>query len=381
MSGNSDTLVARIALSMLQGMEVSIAERLLNEFGTPLEILRASESELKVLSWLPRSMVSAQTRYQAIEKAKREVEFLDNSKVSMLWYSDERYPRRLLRAERAPVLIYTLGELDLNTTRTIGIVGTRHATAYGNSFTERLIKDLSSKVDNIVTVSGLAYGIDIAAHRASLEAGVPTIGIIAHGFTKMYPAAHRDTAARMVKNGGMMISDYEHDATVNGYNFLSRNRLVAALSDALVVVESAQQGGALSTARHSMKCGVPVFAVPGRVTDNYSVGCNKLLATGAARCLTDAEDIINFMQWPVKESHETPGSPAPLTDLSKDEKILLNKILTVNGCDNDMLVATVDMPVSRVMSMMIGLEMKGYVSIAPGNRYQVLRTIDPSQLL
>lgn len=380
---SSTEIIARIAMSLLPGIDVTVATRLLEAFGTASGVIEATETELKTLDWVPRGIVSSQERYQARQKALVEADFIEKSRVKALWFQDVAYSQRLLRAQRAPVMIYTLGDLDLNNGRTVGIVGTRHATGYGTSFTEQLVKDLAESVDNIVTISGLAYGIDIAAHRASLKCNIPTIGIVAHGLTKLYPAAHRDTAARMIRSGGMVLSDYPHDAAVSGYNFLARNRLVAALSDVLVVAESGAQGGALSTARHALKAQVPVFALPGRVTDNYSIGCNRLIADGTARCLTGARDIIDFMRWPVKAAAGIVNEPSVsiIDELNNDERQVLHKIITANGCDSDMLVALTGMTASRIMTLMIGLEMKGIVTMVPGNRYQVLQTIDVSQLL
>lgn len=367
-------------MSMLPGMTTAVAERLLSALGTPEAVFDATEAELKAITPLPRGLASAQTRYTAMERAAGEVEFVSRKNIGTKWYRDAGYPERMLRAERAPVIIYTAGDTDLTGTRTVGIVGTRHATAYGTTFTDRLVADLAERVPDIVIVSGLAYGIDVAAHNASLRAHVPTVAVVGHGLDRIYPAAHRDTAGRMVRDGGMIVSDYPHNSMINAYNFLERNRLVAALCDALVVVESGEQGGAIATARLAAKCGVPVFALPGRVTDSYSEGCNQLLTKGIARCLRHADDLIGAMQWPVKAS--SADKPADVTaSLTADERLLLHHILLTQGCDNDTLSAVTDMPASKVMTLMIGLEMRGIVTTAPGNRYEVIQTIDPSALL
>lgn len=383
MTDDHDTLLSRIALSMLPGMNVSLASRLIELLGSPSGVLQATESELKGIPSIPKGIISTQLRYQAMESSRQEVDFLKAKGVKAHWYQDRNYPERLLKAERAPVIVYTLGDTDLNNLHMVGIVGTRHSTVYGNSFTERLVADLAEKAVDVATVSGLAYGIDVAAHRASLANGIPTVAIVGHGMTTLYPAAHRETAGRMVRNGGMILTDYRHDASISGYNFLSRNRLIAALSDALIVVESGEHGGALATARLAVKCGTPVFAVPGRVSDNYSVGCNNLIANGIARCITSCDDLIKAMKWPVKETvaDKTEAQADITSSLSREERLLLHHIMTARECDNDMLVAVTDMPASKVMTIMIGLEMKGIVAMEPGNRYRVIQTIDPARLL
>ena len=381
MTPGDDSLTARIALSMLSGMDTALADRLTTALGSPEAVMTAPELELKALGDVPKAVVPIQKRYQATERARREVEFLKSTNIRPVWYRDKHYPTRLLNATRPPVMIYTLGDVDLNSSVTIGIVGTRHATAYGNTVTEQIVNDLASRIDNIVTVSGLAYGIDVAAHRASLAAGIPTVGVLGHGLNRIYPAVHRDTAGRMVRQGGMLLSDYDHEANVNGYNFLARNRLIAALSDVLVVVESGDQGGALATARLAAKCGSRVAAVPGRITDVYSVGCNQLIATGQATAITSADDIITLMGWQCKENKPTAETKPATPDLTPDERALLHLIMTVPGCDNDMLASTSGMSAARIMTVMIGLEMKNVVTLQPGNRYEVIQTIDPASLL
>ena len=368
---------------MLPGMDVRLADKLLSVFDSPLDVLQATEAEIKGATTVPRSLVSVQTRYSALENARSEVEFIIEKNITPRWYRDPDYPERLLRAEKAPVMTYTVGSTDLNSSRLVGIVGTRHATAYGNSFTERFVADLAERVDDIATVSGLAYGIDVAAHKASIAEGIPTVAIVGHGLNRIYPAVHRDVAGRMVRNGGMILTDYRHDAAISPYNFLARNRLVAALCDALVVVESGEQGGALATARLAAKCGTPVFALPGRVTDNYSIGCNKLLTNGIARCIQSADDLIKALGWPLKPSATNQAeSRADITStLTDDERTLLHHIMLTRGCDNDTLSAVTGMPASKIMTIMIGLEMRGIVAMEPGNRNQVIQTIHPASLL
>lgn len=381
---STDLLTLRIALSSFQGIDCNVLDTMMQAMGSEADIMQATESELKAITGTPRSILSAQARHQALESARAEVRFITDNKIVPRWYRDNDYPTRLLKARHAPPMVYTLGHTDLNSLRFVGIVGTRHATAYGTGITSSIVRELALKVSDIAIVSGLAYGIDIAAHRAALDADIPTIGILGHGLSRMYPSAHRDTARRMVQSHGMLLTDYRHDSPVSSYNFLARNRLVAALSDILIVVESAARGGALSTARLAANCGTTVAAVPGRVSDNYSAGCNDLITTGNARCIRCADDIISLMSWPTLTSHDsadTDTAQCPTSQLTADERAILYHLLTAPGCDNDTLVNLTGLSASHTMTLLIGLEMQGIIALEPGNRYQVTKTIDPNSLL
>lgn len=378
MAATHEHIIERLALSMLPGMDTQVCDRILEAYPSPVDFLEGTQSELKARGCFPKGMLDSQVRHQAVERAKREIEFLEKTSIRVLWYQDRDYPRNILKASRAPIVIYTIGDTDLNNSRIVGIVGTRHATAYGNNFTEKLVKEIKETIENPVIISGLAYGIDIAAHRAALKNDIPTLGIVGHGLDKIYPAVHRDTAARMVRRGGMILSDYPHDAPVNKYNFLARNRLIAALSDALVVVESGERGGALATARLAVKSGTPVFALPGRITDTYSLGCNGLISDGIARPISCAENIVKQLGWPVMDRRFSRIDP--LDNLTTQEKAMLLSIMTIPQCDNDTLVATHGLTAATVMTLMIGLEMRGIVTAIPGNCYEINIAVDPETL-
>lgn len=379
MTGAENDLAEHIALSLLPGMETGVCDRILDVYPDISDFLDSTETELKAHGCFPKGILDIQVRHEAKERAKREIEFLEKTSIQPLWYKDHDYPRNLLKATRAPVIVYTIGNTDLNNSRMIGIVGTRHATAYGNNFTEKLVEELKETVENTVIVSGLAYGIDIASHRAALKNDVPTLGIVGHGLDKIYPAVHRDTAARMVRRGGMILSDYPHESAINKYNFLARNRLIAAMSDALVVVESGERGGALATARLAAKAGTPVFALPGRITDTYSIGCNGLIAAGIARPINCADEIVKLLGWPVIDRNHSRIDP--LDNLTDQERAILLSIMTIPQCDNDTLATTHSISPSAVMALMTGLEMRGIVTGIPGNRYEINLAIDPESLV
>lgn len=235
-------------------------------------------------------------RGKALEKAQHEMEFATAKGIRILAAGDDDYPLRLSACAEAPGLLYYRGNADLNASCIIAVVGTRRATDYGRMVVQRILGEMAERIPQLLVVSGLAYGIDIAAHRAALTHNLPTVGVVAHGLDTMYPAAHRNDAATMTQQGGV-ITEYVSGTRPFAMNFLRRNRIIAALADATLVVESAAHGGALATARLADSYGRTVMAIPGRVTDRMSEGCNRLIFRRMAAAVSSADDIINIMEW------------------------------------------------------------------------------------
>lgn len=310
-------------------------------------------------------------RRKAIDDATTEQQFVTSNSISTIYFTDDNYPQRLLECVDAPLMIYAIGDCNLNDARFISIVGTRHATIYGESFVDNLIADLASKIDGkLIIISGLAYGIDIAAHRAALKHGIPTIAVLAHGLNTMYPASHRSTAVEIAKTGGMLITEYRSVDQIHKGNFLARNRIVAGLCDCLIVAESAKRGGALVTARLASGYNREVMALPGRTSDKYSEGCNALIASNIAALVTSADDVISIMNWPTKM---TEGSQKELfVNLSPEEEAIL-EIMTMKGdvTIND-LTSRIDMPVHRLMGLLIDMEFRSLIANIPGGLYRKL---------
>ena len=299
-------LTYRIAFASLQGMGVDLARKLLDVVGSERQFFDMSEKALRELTRGRSKIYRDDYRAGCLERAVREESFVSEHGIAATYFTDASYPHRLLEAPDAPAMIYTLGKCDLESAHVISVVGTRHATQYGVRFCESLIGDLAQRVQDLVVVSGLAYGIDIAAHRAALKHGVPTVAVLPRGLNRIYPAMHRNDAVAIAKQGGMLLTDYTSQDEVQKSNFLARNRIVAALSDCTVVVESAGAGGALVTASLAMSYSRDVMAVPGRCGDEFSAGCNKLIATNKAALITGADDLMASMRW---ESTCAPSSP------------------------------------------------------------------------
>lgn len=366
----NDLLTLRIAFSSLRGMTVALGRELLRLCGGEEQFFKMSETELRNLTHSSAQIYSAAYRQEALTKAEAEALYVRAHSVGTLYFTDDAYPQRLLECDDAPLLLYSSGQADLNRCQTIGIVGTRHATPYGNDFTRRLVLDLAKKLDNPVIISGLAYGIDIAAHRAALEVGIPTVAVMATGISSIYPAEHRASAVEIVRSGGMLLTEYKHQAKVYRANFLERNRIVAGMSDCLIVSESAFKGGALVTARLASEYNRDVFALPGRIGDVYSAGCNRIIAAGMARLLTSADELIAAMGWSAKAPAETPAQMSLPMPLNPDEEKIVKYLETTDDASLAQLTSATGFPIARLMSMLIDMEFRGLLLSLPGAKYR-----------
>ncbi len=369
MISDDEKLIRRVALASLRSITPRLAGEILSRTGGEEQFFSLTASQLSAIVGFNNRLFADGIRRKAIAEAEREADFIARNRIRPLYYTDPGYPQRLLQCDDAPLMIYTLGDCDLNSSHFIGIVGTRHATPYGNAFVAELVEGLASRMaEPPVIVSGLAYGIDIASHKAALTAGLPTIGVLAHGLNTLYPATHRDTAARMVRSGGMLLSDYRSIDAIHRGNFLARNRLVAGLCDCLVVAESDTKGGAMVTARLASAYSRDVFALPGRINDRFSRGCNRLISDCVAQLVTGPDDIIETMRWPVREPEGTQQELFPT--LTPDEQAVTD-LLTLKGeaTLNDIAVA-VDIPVPRLMGLLIDMEFRNLLLSVPGGRYR-----------
>lgn len=365
-----DSLTYRIAFSSLRSLTPPLAATILERVGSEENFFAFTESQLSAVMGFSNRLFSSSVRGEALDKARDEVEFICSNSISAIYFQSDQYPKRLLECDDAPLMLYGLGDCDLNHSRFISIVGTRHATAYGVDFVERFVSDIASFFpEKPVIVSGLAYGIDIAAHKAALRYGLPTVAVLAHGLNTIYPSQHRSVAVEMVRNQGMLLTDYRSSTPVHKGNFLARNRIVAGLSDALVVVESASKGGALVTARLASGYNRDVFALPGRISDRYSAGCNSLIANHMAALVTSASDFCSQMRWPVAGTDD--DVPSLFPELTPEEESVI-AVLTARGeATLPELSSRIDMPVARLMSMLIDMEFRALIISIPGGRYRL----------
>lgn len=359
----------RLAFSMLRGVNPVAGASILQRVHSEEDFFTLTKSQLQNVTETRSPLFDEAYRSSLLKAAEREIIFNDDNHIREIYFADDDYPKLLQQCCDAPMMLYCIGKCDFNTSHLISIVGTRHSTAYGVNFVNRLVGDLADKVENIVIVSGLAYGIDIAAHRAALSAGVPTIAVVAHGLNTIYPASHRNDAAQIARSGGMIMTEYTHDSTIHKGNFLARNRIVAGISECLVVAESAKKGGALVTARIAAEYSRDVFALPGRTSDLYSQGCNSLISRNIAHLVTDADDIIKIMGWETKPDDGKQNTLFP--ELSEDETRIVEYLQQKGDARLNNIAVDTGMPISKLMSLMVNLEFKGVIITFPGGSYRM----------
>lgn len=362
---SSDELLHTIALSLLPGVGHITARKILQTSGTASEFFRelkkGSFKEFKQ-RWLSNSSV-----LETYLRAERELESIQKHQINCLTLNDPEYPRRLNACDDGPVVLYTRGEMDLNAPRYVALVGTRKATPYGIRATEELIKQL--ELHQCTLISGLAYGIDTAAHRGARDAGIQNIAALAHGLDRVYPNSNKNLARAMESFGGL-VSDFPTGTKPDRVNFPIRNRIIAGLADAVVVVEAASSGGALITADIATSYHRDVFAVPGRVTDDYSNGCNLLIRNNRAAILTAAKDLSWHLGWKSSTKQAVPVQTKIQIDLTDKEELLL-KLVRQGVQELDQILRNTDMPINHVTASLLSLEFKGMIKALPGKTWQM----------
>jgi DNA processing protein len=359
----------QIALTFLKNIGPAYARSLMSYFGDAEAVFKAPTGKILKVPGIGEKTVSALNFNEALQKAEDELRFIERNSIDVIFFTDARYPKRLKNCVDAPVLLYSKGNADLNNKRIVSIVGTRNATEYGKDLCRQLIEDL--KQYDVLVLSGLALGIDVAAHKECLKHNIPTIGVVGHGLDRLYPAANRGTAEKMQQNGGLL-SEYPSGTIPDRENFPQRNRIVAGMADATVVIEAGIKGGALITAEIANSYNRDVFAFPGRVDDVYSEGCNFLIRHNKAALLTCPADLAYSMGWErSQESKPVEQFMLPF-DLSADEQIIFNFIQqhkTPVAIDD--LSLKINMPMSQIAMGLLNMEMQGYIRSLPGKTYKV----------
>lgn len=306
--------------------------------------------------------------------AEKELEWCVSKRIRFLYPSHPDYPQRLLNCVDAPVGLFSMGNANLNSEHIISIVGTRQSTAYGHDMIHNIIQDLKRKVPDTLVVSGLAYGIDVCAHKEALSAKLPTVGVLAHGLDTMYPASHRNIAAAMLGQGGLL-TEYPSHTRGDRQNFLRRNRIVAGMSDCTIVAESMSHGGSLVTARIANEYSREVFAIPGRICDKASEGCNGLIRSNKASILTSADDIIETLGWTTQQMRAdamTQGiQPSLFPSLTGEQQTIVNA-LRDGDLQLNMLAIKTGMPIGRLSALLFEMEMKGMLKAYAGGTYHLM---------
>ncbi len=354
---------------MLPGIGGVLARNLVAYVGNVEDVFKTSLHSLQKIPGIGEYNARRIKNANVLDRAEKEIEFLEKNNIKARFYTDADFPRRLKTCIDAPTIIYTKGNMKLDEQRVISIVGTRNATDYGKTVVDDLLKSFSGRNYEILVVSGLAYGIDICAHRIALKYNIPTVGVVAHGLDKLYPALHRKTAESMMELGGLL-SDFPSETKIDPQNFIKRNRIIAGLADATIVVESALKGGALITADIASSYNRDVFAFPGRAGDTYSKGCNQLIRNSGANLIEEIDDLEYFMGWEKQEKQQSVQSSL-FVELSPDEQQIVDLLKENGELFIDQIASEVQLPVSRISTVLINLEFKNVVNALPGKMYKL----------
>ncbi len=369
LSLDSPLWVYRLALVSLPNIGPVTVRHLL-QFFQPEDLLTLPLETLQAIEGINQSKALSivQHRNQALEKAHRIWEQVQKMEdVSLVWCGDDNYPQRLSQCYDAPVLLFQKGKLSLNIPRSIGVIGTRRPTQGGLRFCQDLIADLSRAP--VLVVSGLAFGIDACAHQAALDNGLPTLGVLAHGVTSIYPSAHTKLAYNILESGAWL-TEFFPGTPAEAHNFPMRNRIVAGMSDVLLVIESDAKGGSMITAQLAESYGREIFAVPGHPKDTLSKGCNLLIKEHRARIVECAQDVLEYMQWADK-SDGFVNQLQLFDQLSSEEALVVEALQTEDSQSVDDLLRNTGLSRNQLMNLLLEMEIKSLLFTVPGQRYSL----------
>lgn len=369
-------LLYKIGITCIKGIGPMLAKNLIAYTGSPENIFKEKRGVLERIPGIGTVLAEeiVKQRDEALKRASQELEFIDRQGIRTCYFTDKDYPYRLKECADAPLVLFGKGMPDLNAARFIAVVGTRKATDEGRENCRRLIEGIARALPGAVIVSGLAYGIDVCAHKAALEFGLPTVAVLAHGLDMIYPALHRSVAGNILAHGGGLLTEYMSATRPDKPNFVQRNRIVAGMCDTLVVVESARKGGALITAHLACDYNRDVFAFPGRVTDETSAGCHELIKRNLAALIESADDLLDAMNWLPKDKNaaEHPLQQTLFDACPEEEDDFLRMLRThPDGLSANELVALTMQPFSQVSSRLLEMELNGLVKRMPGNVYKM----------
>lgn len=362
-------LLYRMALTQIPNVGAVTAKTLIGYCGSAEAVFKSSKKHLLKIPNIGEITAETILKCEVIGKAEKEMLFAEKNDVQLLSYTDTEYPERLKNRHDAPVILYYKGNADLNHGRIISIVGTRQPTPYGLKMCDKIIEELKNY--NVTVVSGLAFGIDIAAHRKCLEVNIPTIAVMGTGLQRIYPSEHRDTAHKMLDNGGLL-TEYFSAQSADREHFPMRNRIIAGMCDAVAVVETAAKGGSMITATQALNLGKETFAVPGRTGDKYSEGCNLLIKKHRVHVLESVEDIAGVLRWEYLDAVKA-VQPQLFPILSDSETLVYE---TVKQFETGALIDTINYVTQKghgeIAGLLLSLEFKGLIKVLPGKKFIVV---------
>jgi len=357
-----------LALQKVEGVGDIVAKKLIVHCGTAENVFKSKASQLKSIDGIGNAVLQKLKDKTVFEKAAAELDFIQKNNIDWCAFQDSDYPERLKHCIDSPVLLFTSGNINIQKKRIISIVGTRQITSHGAEFCRNLISELAP-LDPVI-VSGFAYGVDIVAHQAALENNLQTIGVVAHGLNQVYPKIHKRYVAKIEENGGFM-TEFWSSSNPEKENFVKRNRIVAGISEATIVIESADKGGSLITANMANEYNRDVFAVPGRTSDKFSQGCNNLIKTQKANLLTSAADLMYILNWNL-DTKSKPVQKQLFVSLNDDEQKVYD-FLQKNGKELlDIIALQCEFPIYKIASLLLDLELKGVVRPLPGKLFEAI---------
>jgi DNA processing protein len=362
-------LLYTLALQKTAKVGDVIAKKLIRHCGSAEAVLKETKENLLKIDGIGTYVLSDIHNSENLKLAEKELVFIQKEKIDVHYFLDETYPNRLQHCADGPILLFQKGNVDLNASKMISIVGTRKATTYGTKFCEQLIEDLSPIHPTIV--SGFAYGIDIVAQRTALKNNIPTVGCLAHGLNQIYPKVHEKYVRSIQENGGF-VTDFWSTSNPDRENFLKRNRLIAGMTQATIVIESAEKGGSLVTAHIANSYNRDVFAVPGRVGDTQSIGCNNLIKQQRAHILTSAADIVYLLGWELETTPKQPVQKQLFVDLNPEEATIHSYLQEKGQTVLDSIALACKLPIHKVAPLLLQMEMKGVIKPLPGKLFEAV---------
>lgn len=360
----------QLALALTPNIGCVVAKKLLEHFGSASAIFSTRESTLGKLEGIGTVRAKSIKSFSDFERCEEELGFIEKYQIQMLFLNDDAYPKRLLQCYDSPTLLFYKGTADLNASKIISIIGTRTNTEYGKATTEKLVKELAA--ENITIVSGLAFGIDTVAHKSAIKNNLPTIGVLGHGLNTIYPTENSSLAKQMTKEGGGLLTEFISGTKPDKHNFPTRNRIVAALADATVVIETDIRGGSMITAELANNYNRDVFAIPGKITDTKSRGCNRLITQNKAALLSNAAELLTLMNWlPVTEKKKKIQRQL-FIEMTLEEKIIYELLNSTGQMAVDDLYYKSGLSSSSAAGALLSLELQNIVQSMPGKLFRLL---------
>ncbi len=364
------SLKHKIALGLIPRIGDINARKLVSHLGSVEAVFNEPFRNLVRIPGIGTELAKHITEHSYLDDAEKEVLYVTKNNIRTYFYLDNDYPYRLRQCDDSPVVFFFKGNCDLNSPKILSVVGTRNATARGREICNRIIGELASSYSDLIIVSGLAYGIDIASHKAALAAGLPTIAVLGHGLKTIYPFVHRQTADSILKQGGLL-SDFLSDVLPQKNNFIKRNRIIAGISDATLIIESGIKGGALITADIAGSYNRDVLAVPGRPDDQWSAGCNNLIKYNKAALVESAADVEYFLNWQVQKQKKNQQKTL-FSELDETEKSIFELLSAEAELSIDSICRSLNIPVFKLSAILLQMELKGLIKCYPGNVYRIV---------